>query len=126
MTHSHVHAHADGTVHEHVHDHRGDHLHPHVVGTRLTPWALFVIFILGPCEPLIPLMVVPAMNGSWLVLAAVVAVFGVLTVGTMVATVAVGYQGCGKLAGSGLAQYADLTAGLVVTASGAAVLFLGL
>ena len=126
VTHSHVHAHADGTVHEHPHAHHGEHLHPHMTGSSITPWALFVIFILGPCEPLIPLMVVPAMSGSWVGLAGVVGVFGVLTIATMAATVAVGYRGLSAVPSRRLAPYADVVAGLVVAASGATVLFLGL
>ena len=126
VRHSHVHAHVDGTVHEHSHAHRGDHLHPHVFGSRITPWALFVIFVFGPCEPLIPLMVVPAMSRSWVDVVGVVGVFGVLTVATMAAAVAVGYRGLSAVEGRRLAPYADVVAGLVVAASGAAVLFLGL
>jgi nickel/cobalt exporter len=126
VTHSRPHAHADGTVHDHVHAHHGEHLHPHGAHTSLTPWALFIIFLLGPCEPLIPLMVVPAMSGAWPVLAAVVAVFGILTVVTMSVTVAVGYRICPTVPRPGLSRAADLVAGLVVAASGAAVLFLGL
>ena len=126
-THSHVHAHPDGTVHDHPHDHRGEHLHAHAAGQGVTPWALFVIFLLGPCEPLIPLMVVPAMDQSWLVLGAVVAIFGTLTVATMVATVACGYHGLRLVPGrSVMLRYADVFGGLVVAASGGAVLFLGL
>lgn len=126
VRHSHVHAHADGTVHEHPHAHHGDHLHPHMLGSSITPWALFVIFVLGPCEPLIPLMVVPAMSRSWVDVVGVVGVFGVLTVATMAATVALGYRGFSAVAGCRLAPYADVMAGLVVAASGVAVLFLGL
>jgi len=125
VTHTHAHAHVDGTVHTHVHAHRGEHLHPHSTGS-ITAWALFVIFILGPCEPLIPLMVVPAMSRSWMVLAAVIGVFGLLTVVTMAVTVAVGYRGLGAVSHRGLARFADVMAGLVVAASGAAVLWLGL
>ena len=93
---------------------------------NLTPWALFIIFLFGPCEPLIPLMVVPAMSGAWAVLAAVVAIFGILTVVTMSVTVAIGYRLCPAVPRPGLTRAADLVAGLVVAASGAAVLFLGL
>ena len=123
-THSHLHTHADGTVHDHPHDHHGEHTHPHLVGASLTPWALFVIFVFGPCEPLIPLMVVPAMSQSWMLVAAVVGVFGVLTVGTMVAAVIVGHRGLHRVGSRPIARYANVLAGLVVAASGAAVLFL--
>ena len=126
VTHSHLHAHTDGTVHDHVHSHHDAHLHPHGVGTSLTPWALFIIFLFGPCEPLIPLMVVPAMSGSWIVLATVVAIFGILTVVTMSVTVALGFRACAAVPHYGLTLVADLVAGLVVAATGAAVLLLGL
>ena len=95
----------------------------------VTAWALFVVFVLGPCEPLIPLMVVPGLAGDWLTAAAVAAVFGLLTVGVMLATVAAAWHGIGRLGGPGRAgrdRLAHAAAGLVVTASGAAVLWLGL
>ena len=93
---------------------------------RATPWALFVVFALGPCEPLIPLMVVPGMARDWLTLGAVVAVFGALTVGVMLAAVAAGHRGIELLGAARISRHADVAAGLVVAASGAAVLFLGL
>jgi nickel/cobalt exporter len=123
--HSHVHAHADGTVHDHPHGHDGEHLHPHGAGRGVTPWALFIVFVFGPCEPLIPLMVVPAVAGSWSVVAAVIALFGGLTVATMLAVVTVGYRGLALAPVRRFERHADLAAGLVVAASGAAVLLLG-
>ena len=93
---------------------------------RITPWALFIVFVLGPCEPLIPLMVVPGMAGDWLTVAAVVGVFGLLTVAVMLLAVAAASSGVGLLAGSRISRHADVAAGLVVAASGAAVLWLGL
>ena len=55
--HAHAHVHADGTVHNHRHDHRAAHLHPHRRGAgRFAPWALFIVFVLGPCEALIPVL----------------------------------------------------------------------
>lgn len=95
-------------------------------GTDVTPWALFIVFVLGPCEPLIPLMVVPGAAGDWLAAAAVVGVFGLLTVAVMLAVVAAACRGA-DLAGVGrIGRHADAAAGLVVAASGAAVLWLGL
>ena len=124
--HTHLHTHGDGTVHVHPHHHEGEHLHAHYLASSLTPWALFVVLLLGPCEPLIPLMVVPAMSQSWGVLVAVVGIFGLLTVGTMTLTVVVGYRGLDFLPGQRLMRFADPLAGLVMAASGAAVLFLGI
>ena len=93
---------------------------------RVTPWALFVLFVLGPCEPLIPLMVVPGMARDWLGVAAVVGVFGLLTIGVMLLAVAAAWRGVALLGAERIGRHADVAAGLVVAASGAAVLFLGL
>ena len=93
---------------------------------RVTPWALFIVFVLGPCEPLIPLMVVPGMARDWLAVAAVVAVFGLLTVGVMLLAVLAAWRGVALLGAGRIGRHADVAAGLVVAASGAAVLFLGL
>ena len=71
-------------------------------------------------------MVVPGMAGDWLTVAAVVGVFGLLTVAVMLLAVAAAYSGVGLLAGSRISRHADVAAGLVVAASGAAVLWLGL
>ncbi len=102
------------------------HLHPHDAGRSLTVWMLFVVFLLGPCEPLIPLMVVPAVAGDWMLVAAVVAVFGLLTVSAMLVTVTLAYSGLGWARVRGIGRYGDALAGVVVAASGAAVLWLGL
>ena len=93
---------------------------------RVTPWALFIVFVLGPCEPLIPLMVVPGMARDWLAVAAVVGVFGLLTVGAMLLAVVAAWRGIALLGAGRIGRHADVAAGLVVAASGAAVLFLGL
>lgn len=125
-THTHLHTHADGTVHTHTHDHHSEHLHPHGVGRGVTPWALFLIFAFGPCEALIPLMMVPAADGSWHVLAAVIGVFGFFTVGTMLAVVTLGYLGLSRTRLGVFEGRLDVLAGLTVAASGAAVLFIGI
>ena len=93
---------------------------------RVTPWALFIVFVLGPCEPLIPLMAVPGIARDWLAVAAVVGVFGLLTVAVMLAAVAAAWRGVTLLGAGRIGRHADVAAGLVVAASGAAVLFLGL
>ena len=95
-------------------------------GADVTPWALFIVFVLGPCEPLIPLMVVPGVAGDWLVVAAVVGVFGLLTVAVMLAAVAAAHRGVGLIGAGRIGRHADVAAGLVIAASGAAVLWLGL
>jgi hypothetical protein len=46
---------------------------------NVTPWALFIIFILGPCEALIPLFMYPAAQNSNGVVIMVAIVFGLVT-----------------------------------------------
>ena len=59
--HHHPHAHESGDAHSHTHSHTREHLHPHNVDRRaVTVWTLFIIFVFGPCEPLIPVLMVPA------------------------------------------------------------------
>ena len=60
-SHEHSHAHEAGIVHSHFHGHTGEHSHVHDAKSRsVTPWILFLIFIFGPCEPLIPILMFPA------------------------------------------------------------------
>jgi nickel/cobalt exporter len=49
--HEHIHYHSDGIMHSHKHTHTGEHAHIQTgeMTKNLTPWILFVIFILGPC-----------------------------------------------------------------------------
>lgn len=122
--HSHLHAHADGTLHAHEHDHTGEHVHAH--GASLTPWALFVIFLLGPCEALIPLLMFPAATESVGALFLVTGTFGVATVGTMLGAVLVGVEGVARLPLRGLERHAHTLAGLTILLCGAAIQFLGL
>lgn len=90
--HSHAHLHSDGTVHVHPHHHHEEHLHPHsgtaANGTsRMSPWILFTIFLFGPCEPLIPILMYPAAEASLTGLVLVTVLFSMATLLTMIAMV---------------------------------------
>lgn len=125
--HSHVHSH-DDVVHDHEHDHHMDHAHVHDAGVRnpITPWALFIIFVLGPCEALIPLFMYPAalQNASLVVLVALV--FGVVTLMTMLMCVAATTIGLEKLKLPSAGRYTHAIAGALVAACGAAIALAGL
>ncbi|MHC4835539.1 MAG: sulfite exporter TauE/SafE family protein, partial [Planctomycetota bacterium] len=63
--HTHWHSHGDAGEHEHEHTHFVEHTHVHEQkNANLTPWILFTIFVFGPCEPLIPLLIYPAAQSS--------------------------------------------------------------
>ncbi len=114
-----------GHVHLHAHGH---HAHEHAVPdrSRTTFWALFLVFVLGPCEPLIPLFVLPASRGRWGLAALTAVVFGVVTIATMLALVALALAGVRRLPFASLERWSHAFAGGVIAASGLAVIFLGL
>ncbi len=125
--HSHWHAHADGTVHRHRHGHLGTHAHLHPAppgaraGRRLAPWVLFVVFVLGPCEPLIPLLLVPAAGGSWAAAAWTFTIFGATTLTAMAVLVLLGRLGLSHLRSASLERYGHALAGLALAACGLAI-----
>ena len=124
--HTHWHAHAEGTVHCHEHQHDPAHRHVHrgaPVSTRgiMTPWILFTIFVFGPCEPLIPLLMYPAASGSVSLLVAVTFVFATATLGTMTLIVWIATTGIVRLIPPIIEKVAQPIAGLVILACGVAV-----
>lgn len=125
--HSHLHIHED-VVHEHEHDHHRDHAHVHDehAANPITPWAMFIIFVLGPCEALIPLFMYPAARQSTGLVVSVAVVFGLVTLLTMLACVTVTSIGLEKLRLPATGRYAHAVAGASVAACGAAISFIGL
>ncbi len=127
-SHDHVHDHGDGTVHRHGHTHHHDHAHIHAEKSKIgfTPLALFIVFVLGPCEPLIPILMYPAAEASWMGVIAVAAVFGLTTLITMTAVVAVTLVGLRQVSFAPLARFSHALAGGAVAVSGSFIVFLGL
>jgi len=126
--HEHVHVHGPGPVHAHEHTHMGEHAHVHEHEGRanITPWILFTIFVLGPCEPLIPLLMYPAAKNSLFGLILVTVVFGVVTISTMVGVVLVLLMGFNLIPLARLQRYTHALAGAAIGLCGAAIVFLGL
>ncbi|MCU0302705.1 MAG: sulfite exporter TauE/SafE family protein [Thermoanaerobaculales bacterium] len=111
----------------HLHTQGGaEHHHEHGMGSNLTFWALFLVFVLGPCEPLIPLFVLPASRGDWALAAATAVVFTLVTLATMVGLTAAALSGARQLRLGRLERWSHTLAGSVIAASGLAILFLGL
>jgi hypothetical protein len=126
--HSHWHTHG-GFAHRHVHTHHQEHAHLHEENASprsLTPWLIFIIFVLGRCEPLIPLLMYPAARESLLGVVTVTAVFGLVTVATMLLAVYLAVLGLGRVRLKRFERYGHAIAGSAILACGLGVAFLGL
>ncbi len=148
-THPHLHDHEDAVIHphgpdqgphdpdhEHVHQHAHAHTHElaehaHLHGevprkANVTPWVLFTIFVFGPCEPLIPLVMYPAARHSVAGVALVAAAFGLVTVATMRVIITAASWGASFVRLGKLERYSHALAGLMILVAGLTVQFLGL
>jgi len=122
--HSHSHGHPDGTAHHHEHSHQGNHVHAHQERDRsgsMTPWVVFAIFVFGPCEPLIPILMYPAANLSLWGVVAVAAVFAVATLSTMLSIVTAAYLGVSKVSFPWLGRFSHAIAGGTIMLCGIAI-----
>jgi sulfite exporter TauE/SafE len=127
QSHTHNHFHLGGKSHEHEHDHNEAHVHVHDTETvSTTPWILFLIFIFGPCEPLIPLVMYPASKNNIQGVVIVSFLFGVVTITTMLSIVMAFKLGLSRINIKPLEKYNHVIAGSLILFSGIAIQFLGL
>jgi len=126
--HVHTHHHSDGDMHSHKHSHAREHAHIHKDkrSRSITPWVLFTIFVLGPCEPLIPILMYPAAKESIVGLITVTAIFGIVTIATMMSVVTVTSFGINLIPLKHMERYSHALAGACIFFSGMAIQFLGL
>lgn len=141
--HAHRHFHLDdstesaASAHSHEHTHHRDHAHLHEAASAenapdrparpsLTPWVLFTIFVFGPCEPLIPLLMYPAARHSLAGTTVVAAVFCAATLATMMTIVTLSSLGITRLPTRLLERYTHAIAGATLALCGAGIVFLGL
>jgi nickel/cobalt transporter (NicO) family protein len=125
--HVHAHHHTDGTDHEHEHGHFSGHSHIHLENRKnMTPWILFLIFILGPCEPLIPIVMYPAAENNIHGVIIVSLLFSVVTIATMMSVVLAFRLGLNRINLRPLERYVNVIAGATILVSGLAIQFLGL
>jgi sulfite exporter TauE/SafE len=122
--HEHQHIHSDGTVHMHTHNHKGEHMHAHK--KKVTPWILFTIFLLGPCEPLIPFLMYPAAKSSVGGVVFVSSIFAITTIATMLVVVITASFGIKMVNFGKMEKYVHVIAGATILLSGIGMQFLGL
>jgi nickel/cobalt exporter len=125
--HTHSHFHPEEGVHTHDHNHHLEHSHIHDKDiVKTTPWILFLIFVFGPCEPLIPLLMYPAAENNIPGAIVVSLLFSAVTISTMMAIVLAFKLGLSKINLKPVEKYSNLIAGAMIFFSGVAIQFLGL
>jgi len=129
--HQHFHAHSDGHLHAHKHQHQGEHVHVHEENSQSllkkpVPWALFIIFVLGPCEPLIPILMYPAAKQSVKLMFLVAGIFSLTTILTMLSAVLFMTFGVNLVSFKKAERYVHAISGLAILLCGCAIQFLGL
>jgi nickel/cobalt transporter (NicO) family protein len=129
--HTHAHWHSHGNVrHIHGHNHAHEHAHAHTEEEgdqrSYAGWAIFIVFVLGPCEPLIPILMFPAAKENLFGLVAVTSVFAVVTVLTMLAAVALSVWGLKSVRLPAVERYSEAIAGCTIMMCGLSIAVLGL
>ncbi len=127
--HTNGHAHLNGSAHEHDHAHEDGHHHLHIdeKKKRTIFWSIFIVFVLGPCEPMIPLVMYPAVYYDWWGILLVTLIFSSITIGSMLLFVCLGVYGMMKVDFHQkiLERYTHFLAGTIIAASGLLIILLG-
>ena len=121
--HKHFDIEEDGTMYVYEHSHEGMVLpqRRHAV----TPWVMFLIFVLGPCEPMIPLLYLPAVKSSWHTLVVLIAVYTICTLLAMLLMVMLGLRGIAFLQPQKLERFVHVLGGLAIFVCGVGMVFMG-
>lgn len=107
------------------------HTHSHLSDEQknrrtMTFWVLFTIFVFGPCEPLIPILMYPAAEHNMMAVFFIALVFSVTTIITMLTVTLLFLRGFSLVKLHTLEKYQHILAGATLTICGAGIIFLGL
>ena len=94
--------------------------------SNITPWALFIVFVLGPCEALIPLFMYPAIQADMMLVFQVALVFGIVTLVTMLLSVFLLIKGLNIFKFNSSEKYSHVIAGASIMLCAIAINFVGL
>ncbi|MFC1476017.1 sulfite exporter TauE/SafE family protein [Candidatus Zixiibacteriota bacterium] len=115
------HKHFPGLSHHHHETNESGHPREQAAKPSITPWVLFTVFVLGPCEPLIPILMYPAAQSSTSGMILVAAVFSLVTISTMVGAVFVLCRGIKLVSLRSMERYSHALAGFVILLCGVAI-----
>ena len=115
-THKHFDIYEDGSIYVY------QHKHGEVVQQKerhaVTPWVMFLIFVLGPCEPMIPLLYFPAVRTSLSSMIILILVYTFFTLATMLVMVLLGYYSIRFFRTKKLEKYMHALAGFTLLTCG--------
>jgi nickel/cobalt transporter (NicO) family protein len=104
-----------GLVHSrNHHHHHGEELNDKKI---ITLWTAFAVFVLGPCEPLIPLLFAATAFG-WHMVVLISAIFSIITIFMMMTLSYLGVKGLDLVKIHFLEKYSHALAGLVIVLTG--------
>ncbi|MES2430138.1 MAG: hypothetical protein V4556_04320 [Bacteroidota bacterium] len=92
---------------------------------KVTPWVMFIIFLLGPCEPMIPLLYFPAAQNSWAGMLLLIFIYTFFTLLTMLTMVLLGYYGIAFVKTEKMERYIHAIGGLTLFICGTGMVFMG-
>lgn len=121
--HKHFDMDADGSLYVYDHKHGGA-VSPEN-RFKVTPWVMFLIFVLGPCEPMIPLLYFPAAQNSWEGMLLLILVYTICTITVMLFLVLLGYYGIAFFATNKLERFVHVLGGITLFICGAGMLWMG-
>ncbi|MBU3713735.1 MAG: hypothetical protein FGM46_02165 [Ferruginibacter sp.] len=120
---THKHFDADNEGNMFVYEHKHSSYAAPIKKFKVTPWVIFIIFLLGPCEPMIPLLFAPAVNHNIINLITLILIYTCFTLISMVMMVLLGYWGIAFADTKKMERYMHVLAGLTLIICGAGMLF---
>ncbi len=106
---------------QHKHNAGHHHLPQPDENKSITVWVLFIIFVLGPCEALLPILTASSVLGVSAVISSTI-IFSAATIATMMLAVTLGILGINALRFNRLENYAHEIAGGTIMACGVAII----
>ena len=123
IPHKHFELNEDGSMNVFEHNHYN--LSTPVERHKVTPYVMFVIFFLGPSEPMIPLLFVPALNGALIDVISLIMIYTCATIVTMSFMVILGYYGFQFIISDKLERHMHTLGGITILICGIGMVFMG-
>lgn len=108
-----------------VYEHRHNEAYKPSSRVKVTPLVLFAIFVMGPSEPIIPLLFFSGTHRSPSEILLLTALFTLTTIITMVAMVILGSYGYQRLKTESIDRFSHAIGGFVISMCAFGMLFLG-